>query len=174
MKRLKPSLLTQSLTIRKSEGGFPSHHYIQSSMKSLGIDFHSCVVRHQPPTLHSSATLKQILQTSSLFHHPEQKKYFKVCRKILSGLPTLSIVKKQNSIFHHDRENNLRNFHTRSKTMICKRRVIGAIDQGTTSTRFMLFDANDLSELSSYQISHESYYPKPGWVEQYVMVSIIM
>ena len=41
---------------------------------------------------------------------------------------------------------------------------IGAIDQGTTSSRFMIF--NRAGEIvSSAQEEHEQIYPKPGWVE---------
>jgi glycerol kinase len=41
---------------------------------------------------------------------------------------------------------------------------IGAIDQGTTSSRFMIFNrAGEI--LSSAQEEHEQIYPKPGWVE---------
>jgi glycerol kinase len=41
---------------------------------------------------------------------------------------------------------------------------IGAIDQGTTSTRFIVFDRSGRI-LSSAQKEHEQIYPKPGWVE---------
>jgi len=41
---------------------------------------------------------------------------------------------------------------------------IGAIDQGTTSTRFMVFDRSGRI-VSSVQKEHEQIYPKPGWVE---------
>ena len=41
---------------------------------------------------------------------------------------------------------------------------IGAIDQGTTSTRFIIF--NDRGEaIGSHQIEHKQYYPQPGYVE---------
>jgi len=41
---------------------------------------------------------------------------------------------------------------------------IGAIDQGTTSSRFIVF--NRAGEIvSSAQEEHEQIYPKPGWVE---------
>ncbi|HEX3103605.1 MAG TPA: glycerol kinase GlpK [Terriglobales bacterium] len=41
---------------------------------------------------------------------------------------------------------------------------IGAIDQGTTSTRFMVFDpAGQI--VASAQEEHEQVYPQPGWVE---------
>ena len=41
---------------------------------------------------------------------------------------------------------------------------IGAIDQGTTSTRFMVFDrAGNI--VASAQEEHRQIYPKPGWVE---------
>ena len=41
---------------------------------------------------------------------------------------------------------------------------VAAIDQGTTSTRFMIF--NQMGEIvASDQKEHEQIYPKPGWVE---------
>lgn len=44
-------------------------------------------------------------------------------------------------------------------------RLIGALDQGTTSTRFIIFDASTLHEVVSHQIEHEQYHPEPGWSE---------
>ena len=41
---------------------------------------------------------------------------------------------------------------------------IGSIDQGTTSTRFIVFDRFGRIVISS-QKEHEQIYPKPGWVE---------
>ena len=41
---------------------------------------------------------------------------------------------------------------------------IGAIDQGTTSTRFCVFDAAG-KIVASAQKEHEQIYPQPGWVE---------
>src|SRR2546423_12274768 len=41
---------------------------------------------------------------------------------------------------------------------------IGAIDQGTTSTRFMVFDRSGRIA-SVAQKEHEQIYPQPGWVE---------
>jgi glycerol kinase len=41
---------------------------------------------------------------------------------------------------------------------------VGALDQGTTSTRFMIFDhSGEVAGLD--QKEHEQIYPKPGWVE---------
>lgn len=43
-------------------------------------------------------------------------------------------------------------------------KYVGAIDQGTTSTRFMIFDhAGQVIGID--QKEHEQIYPKPGWVE---------
>ena len=43
-------------------------------------------------------------------------------------------------------------------------KYVGALDQGTTSTRFMIFDhAGQVVALD--QKEHEQIYPKPGWVE---------
>ncbi|MCP9494805.1 MAG: glycerol kinase GlpK [Pyrinomonadaceae bacterium MAG19_C2-C3] len=41
---------------------------------------------------------------------------------------------------------------------------IGAIDQGTTSTRFMIFDHAG-GEVARHQLEHEQILPQPGWVE---------
>ena len=43
-------------------------------------------------------------------------------------------------------------------------RFIGAIDQGTTSTRFIVFDRTG-EAITSAQIEHAQIYPQPGWVE---------
>lgn len=43
-------------------------------------------------------------------------------------------------------------------------KYVGAIDQGTTSTRFMIFDHGG-KVISVEQKEHEQIYPKPGWVE---------
>jgi len=43
-------------------------------------------------------------------------------------------------------------------------RYIGAIDQGTTSTRFIIFDGAG-SIVASAQKEHAQIYPQPGWVE---------
>jgi glycerol kinase len=46
--------------------------------------------------------------------------------------------------------------------------LIGAIDQGTTSSRFIVFDrAGQIVSLA--QKEHEQIYPKPGWVEHDAM-----
>ncbi|MFO7896051.1 MAG: glycerol kinase GlpK [Candidatus Cloacimonadales bacterium] len=44
------------------------------------------------------------------------------------------------------------------------KKYIGAIDQGTTSTRFLLMD-HDCEVLASSQMEHRQYFPQPGWVE---------
>ncbi|MCB0872837.1 MAG: glycerol kinase GlpK [Actinobacteria bacterium] len=43
-------------------------------------------------------------------------------------------------------------------------KYVGAVDQGTTSTRFMLFDRHG-SVVGIDQKEHEQIFPKPGWVE---------
>jgi glycerol kinase len=43
-------------------------------------------------------------------------------------------------------------------------KYVGAIDQGTTSTRFSVFDATG-KIVASAQKEHEQIYPQPGWVE---------
>ncbi len=44
------------------------------------------------------------------------------------------------------------------------RGFVGAIDQGTTSTRFLIFDRKGVI-VGAAQKEHEQIYPKPGWVE---------
>ncbi|HSH32178.1 MAG TPA: FGGY family carbohydrate kinase, partial [Actinomycetota bacterium] len=41
---------------------------------------------------------------------------------------------------------------------------VGALDQGTTSTRFMIFDHGG-QVVGVDQKEHEQIFPKPGWVE---------
>ena len=43
-------------------------------------------------------------------------------------------------------------------------RYVAAVDQGTTSTRFMLFDHAG-RVVSLHQLEHQQIYPQPGWVE---------
>jgi glycerol kinase len=43
-------------------------------------------------------------------------------------------------------------------------RYIGAVDQGTTSTRFMVFDHAG-REIANHQLEHAQIFPKAGWVE---------
>src|SRR5579864_622130 len=41
---------------------------------------------------------------------------------------------------------------------------VGAVDQGTTSTRFMVFDHSG-AEVARHQLEHTQIMPRPGWVE---------
>src|ERR1035438_2690045 len=41
---------------------------------------------------------------------------------------------------------------------------VGAVDQGTTNTRFMIFDHGG-NEVARHQLEHEQIMPRPGWVE---------
>ncbi len=43
-------------------------------------------------------------------------------------------------------------------------KYIGALDQGTTSTRFILFDKKG-AIIASEQLEHQQIFPQPGWVE---------
>src|SRR5688572_20363439 len=43
-------------------------------------------------------------------------------------------------------------------------RYVGAVDQGTTSTRFMVFDRGG-NEIARHQLEHQQILPQPGWVE---------
>ena len=41
---------------------------------------------------------------------------------------------------------------------------VASIDQGTTSTRCMIFDHNGL-EVGRHQLEHDQILPRAGWVE---------
>ena len=47
-------------------------------------------------------------------------------------------------------------------------KYVAAIDQGTTSTRFMIFD-HASHVVGTAQLEHKQIYPKPGWVEHDAM-----
>ncbi len=44
------------------------------------------------------------------------------------------------------------------------KKYVGAVDQGTTSTRFVIFDKKGRM-IAMHQIEHRQIYPKPDWVE---------
>ncbi|XP_054147262.1 glycerol kinase isoform X3 [Melozone crissalis] len=44
--------------------------------------------------------------------------------------------------------------------------LVGAIDQGTSSTRFLVFNAGTAELLSHHQVELKQEFPKEGWVEQ--------
>ena len=44
-----------------------------------------------------------------------------------------------------------------------------SIDQGTTSTRSILFD-HKMNAINSSQIEFKQYFPKSGWVEQILKI----
>jgi glycerol kinase len=48
--------------------------------------------------------------------------------------------------------------------MAVQSRFVGAIDQGTTSTRFMVFD-HEGAEVVRHQLEHDQVLPRAGWVE---------
>jgi glycerol kinase len=64
---------------------------------------------------------------------------------------------------HHQPEYSLRT-PPASVTIAAVANYIGAIDQGTTSTRFCVFDAAGKT-VAVAQKEHQQIYPQPGWVE---------
>ncbi|XP_024879473.1 glycerol kinase-like, partial [Temnothorax curvispinosus] len=44
--------------------------------------------------------------------------------------------------------------------------LVGAIDEGTSSARFLVFAADTAEVLTYHQVSISQTYPKEGWVEQ--------
>lgn len=53
---------------------------------------------------------------------------------------------------------------TRSSSGDTAATYVGAVDQGTTSTRFVLFDEAGQPVTQAHR-DHDQYYPRPGWVE---------
>lgn len=49
--------------------------------------------------------------------------------------------------------------------MAVERRLIGAIDQGTSSTRFLVYQLQPRKIIASHQIEIQQHFPHPGWVE---------
>jgi len=46
------------------------------------------------------------------------------------------------------------------------RKLVGAIDQGTSSSRFLVFDPTDESVAAMHQVAIKTQYPKEGWAQQ--------
>lgn len=44
--------------------------------------------------------------------------------------------------------------------------LVGAIDEGTSSARFIIFKANSSEVIASHQKELEQHFPQEGWVEQ--------
>mmetsp|Transcript_26375 Transcript_26375/g.80054 ORF Transcript_26375/g.80054 Transcript_26375/m.80054 type:complete len:533 (-) Transcript_26375:305-1903(-) len=47
---------------------------------------------------------------------------------------------------------------------LAARKLVGSLDQGTTSTRFILFDEHARAVVS-HQMEHKQFYPRDGWCE---------
>lgn len=62
--------------------------------------------------------------------------------------------------------------YTLNKTKMTRDRFIGAIDQGTTSTRFVIFDQNG-KLITWHQMEFEQHYTHPGYVSSHENVDPI-
>ena len=49
---------------------------------------------------------------------------------------------------------------------MCSRTLVGAIDQGTSSSRFLVFDSQTSEVVAQHQVEIKQVFPKEGWVEQ--------
>jgi len=52
-----------------------------------------------------------------------------------------------------------------SAVFMKEKRFALALDQGTTSTRAILFDLEESVVIASHQLGHQQYFPRAGWVE---------
>lgn len=48
----------------------------------------------------------------------------------------------------------------------CLNNLVAAIDQGTSSSRFLVFSAESAELITYHQVEIKKIYPKEGWVEQ--------
>lgn len=55
-------------------------------------------------------------------------------------------------------------------TQASKEVFVGAIDQGTTSSRFLIFNKSG-EPVASHQIEFKQYYPQPGYVEEHEAIT---
>ncbi|CAF4360656.1 unnamed protein product, partial [Rotaria sordida] len=55
---------------------------------------------------------------------------------------------------------------TKKKSDSSTKTLVGAIDQGTSSSRFLIFNATNLELITYHQDSIKISTPNPGWVEQ--------
>lgn len=53
--------------------------------------------------------------------------------------------------------------------------LVGAIDEGTSSARFIIFKANSTEVIASHQKELENIFPQEGWVEQdpYAILEVV-
>lgn len=53
--------------------------------------------------------------------------------------------------------------------------LVGAIDEGTSSARFIIFKANSTEVVASHQKELEQIFPQEGWVEQdpYAILEVV-
>lgn len=53
--------------------------------------------------------------------------------------------------------------------------LVGAIDEGTSSARFIIFKANSSEVVASYQKELDQIFPQEGWVEQdpYAILEVV-
>lgn len=53
--------------------------------------------------------------------------------------------------------------------------LIGAIDEGTSSARFIIFKANSSEVIAYHQKELEQHFPQEGWVEQdpYAILEVV-
>ena len=73
------------------------------------------------------------------------------------------LLRSHATIWSYDRD--FRNFEVRRHPLGAQlAEFVAAIDQGTTSTRCMIFD-HDGAEVARHQLEHEQILPRAGWVE---------
>ena len=64
-------------------------------------------------------------------------------------------------ILEHDTNSETKSLHENNERL--KNSFIGSIDQGTTSTRFLVFDGLG-TPVASHQVEFKQIYPHSGWV----------
>lgn len=79
-----------------------------------------------------------------------------------------SIILEAEDDHHHGRHqtNHNHHHHENGDTIIRSDRLVAAIDQGTSSSRFLVFSTETGELVTYHQIEIKKIYPNEGWVEQ--------
>ncbi|KAH7646837.1 glycerol kinase 3-like protein [Dermatophagoides farinae] len=79
-----------------------------------------------------------------------------------------SIILEAEDDHHHGRHqtNHNHHHHENGDTIIRSNRLVAAIDQGTSSSRFLVFSTETGELVTYHQIEIKKIYPNEGWVEQ--------
>lgn len=126
---------------------------------------HCRALRPTPPLL-VDTRLRTLKTSSQLCHNLHTRSFARPTKLRLSRCR--NIAHAQHTAWHPTQSHISRHFlNTPSATLISKSDAmppfVGAIDQGTTSSRFIIFDTQG-APVAQHQIEFKQIYPHPGYV----------